>query len=219
MEQEFWHQRWDSGQIAFHQSEVNAELQRLWPQLGVPAGGRVFVPLCGKSLDMVWLAEAGHPVLGVELSPRALAEFCAEHALDAEIARHGGFERYSAPPYELLAGDVFDLEPDWLVDVRGYYDRAALIALPPDMRARYVDHLAALLPAGTRGLLITLEYVEGSKSGPPHHVAADEVRARYATAGFEVELLEAGEPLPAPPPFRKAGLERLRELCWRVVRR
>lgn len=219
MEHAFWHERWDSGQIAFHQNEVNAQLQRLWPTIGVPRGARVFVPLCGKSLDMVWLAEQGHQVVGVELSSRALRDFCAENGLAADIAADGTFEHFSAAPYELLAGDVFDLGSERLAGIRGYYDRAALIALPPDMRARYVEHLGAVLPSGTRGLVISMEYVEGDKSGPPHHVPGDEVRERYGAAGFEVELLETGEAVEAPPPFQKAGLARLRELCWRVERR
>lgn len=219
MQHEFWHERWESGQIAFHQSAVNGELQRLWPDLGVPGGGRVFVPLCGKSLDMVWLAQHGHPVLGVELSSVAIGDFAREQRLVVEREADGAFERFTAPGYELLAGDVFDLTANRLADVRGLYDRAALIALPPEMRMRYVDHLGRLLPSGTRGLLITLEYVEGTKSGPPHDVPADEVRERYGAAGFDVTLLQEGDPVAAPPPFQKAGLIRLRESCWRLERR
>ena len=218
MEADFWHERWDSGQIAFHQPHVNAQLQRWWPELGVPTDRTVLVPLCGKSLDMGWLRDVGHPVMGVELSEKAVAAFFDERGARISPTADGPFKRYAADGIELLAGDVLDLDGERLADVGGLYDRAALIALPAGMRRRYVDHLGAVLPTGTTGLVISLEYVEGDKSGPPHHVDAQEVERLYAGAGFSVTLLETGEAAPAPPPFQAAGLQQLRERFWKVAR-
>ncbi|MBP6750907.1 MAG: thiopurine S-methyltransferase, partial [Xanthomonadaceae bacterium] len=85
MDAEFWHRRWQDNQIGFHQHEATPMLQAHWATIGAPTGCRVFVPLAGKSLDMLWLAAQGHRVLGIELSPLAVAQFFAENALQPEI--------------------------------------------------------------------------------------------------------------------------------------
>src|SRR3970282_2229880 len=133
-------------------------LLKHWPSLELPAAARVFVPLAGKSHDMAWLAAQGHRVLGVELSQAAVEAFFAEHGLQPQRheSRHG--MHYAAGNIELICGDAFGLDQAALADCTAVFDRAALIALPAQMRQRYVDELHALLPAGCRGLLHTLEY-------------------------------------------------------------
>jgi len=79
MDPQFWHERWQRNETGWHQREINAHLQDFWPQLQQPAGGRVLVPLCGKSRDLLWLRAQGHAVLGVEISPIAVREFFAEN--------------------------------------------------------------------------------------------------------------------------------------------
>jgi len=207
MQPDFWHQRWQDNRIGFHQDTPTPLLQKHWPALGVPAGTKVFVPLAGKSLDMLWLAEQGHRVLGVELSQLAVERFFAEHGLqpDIETTRYG--IHYRAGNIELICGDAFGLDEAILADCAAVFDRAALIALPPELRRRYVRELHARLPAGCRGLLITLEYPQDERAGPPFSVPEDEVRALYG-GDWDVELRER-RPIPRDHAGYVDGVSRL----------
>jgi len=209
MEQEFWRARWDEGRIGFHEGEVNRYLETWWPRIVAAADSRVLVPLCGKAVDLLWLRERGHRVVGVEFAAAAVEAFEAEHG-----QRDG---------LHLLQADFLALQPSELAAAGGgppqaWYDRAAMVALPPEMRALYVDRLHALLPSDARGLLVTFAYPQEEKQGPPFSVEADEVRERYA-AGFEIELLADVDRLGAEPRHREAGLTRLHEQVWRLRRR
>lgn len=215
MEPEFWHQRWVRGEIGFHQQEINAHLQAFWDRLGLSPGEQVFVPLCGKTLDMLWLLSEGHRVLGVEISPMAVQGFFADNDIPVSPAADGPFTSYRADGLELLCGDFFDLTADRLDGVRGVYDRASLVALPPSMRERYVAHLKALFPGGLNALLVTLEYPDGEMEGPPFSVAEDEVRRLFGE-GCEVEKLTVFNVLEDNPRFRERGLTRLQEKVYRI---
>lgn len=217
MEADFWLQRWQDGQIGFHRNEVMPLLQKHWPALQLPAGSRVFVPLCGKSLDMHWLAAQGHRVLGIELSPLAVQQFFAEAGLDPlrHESRYG--EHFVAGPVEIILGDAFGLDAELLADVRGVYDRAALIALPPEMRSRYAE-LHARLPTGCQDLLITLEYPQEQKSGPPFSVDMDDVHATY-DRDWNIETLECREILDEQPNFVAEGVTRLHTAVYRLQRK
>ena len=87
MDEQFWQARWAENQIGFHQRETNPYLERYWSQLQLPAGCQVLVPLCGKTLDMLWLAAQGHRVLGVELAERAVEDFFALTSADVADCR------------------------------------------------------------------------------------------------------------------------------------
>jgi len=196
---------------------VNPHVLAFWPRLDLPPGCRVFVPLCGKSRDMIWLAAQGHRVLGVELSPIAVRDFFAEHALSAVRERVGDFERWSAGEIVLLCGDFFHLTADQLSGIGAIYDRAALIALPPEMRVRYASHLQRLLPA-LPTLLVTMEYPQAEMAGPPFSVEEAEVRSLFG-ARHEIERLLDEDTLAAEPRFRERGLTRLREKVFALRRR
>lgn len=206
MDAEFWLQRWEQGQTRFHQQQVLPLLQKHWPALGVRSDARVLVPLCGKSLDMHWLAAQGHRVLGVELSPLAVEQFFAEAGLNPQrhASRYG--EHFVAGDIEIIRGDAFALDAELLHDVAAVYDRAALVALPPPLRARYADRVYAALPQGARGLLVTFEYPQEQMDGPPFAVEEAEVRARFA--GFAPQLLERRDLLAQEARFREQGLDR-----------
>ena len=180
MTPEFWLQRWQENRIGFHQSQINVHLEAYWPGLGIAPGGVVLVPLCGKSLDMLWLAGQGYRVLGVELSPLAAEAFFEENGLTPEIESQQAFQRYRCGEIEILCGDFFDLQDKDLAQVSAVYDRASLIALPPGMRTRYATRLHSLLPGGQPILLITLDYPQDERQGPPFAVGEDEVRELYA---------------------------------------
>lgn len=217
MDPDFWHQRWQEGRIGFHQARITPLLERHWDAVGAPPGCRVFVPLAGKSLDMAWLAARGHRVLGVELSRLAVEQFFREHALTPDIrdSRYG--THFSAGDIELICGDAFDLDPEALVDCRAVFDRAALIALPPALRARYLHDLYARLPAGCRGLLVTLEYPQHEKQGPPFSVAENEVRAGLE-AGWTVDVLERRDILDREPGFAAEGVTALSTVAYALRR-
>jgi thiopurine S-methyltransferase len=188
MDPRYWLERWSSGNTPFHQPQVNADLQQYWPELRLPPSASVFVPLCGRSHDMAWLRARGHHVLGIELAAKAIEEFYATEGLRPQRESAGPLERVRAAGYELYVGDLFDLEAKQLAAVCGVYDRAALIAMPPDMRPRYARHMAAILPKRCRMLLLTMEYPQQQMPGPPFSVSADEVRALYG-AGFSITQL------------------------------
>jgi len=218
MDAKFWHERWQQGQIGFHQPDFHPALPRYWPGLDRRPGSRVFVPLCGRSLDMVWFAQRFHPVLGVELSPVAAAGFFEHESLAPLRYAHGKFDLYAASHYEILRGDFFDLTPEDVGVIHGWYDRAALIALPPAMRRHYAGHLAGLLPPGSRGLLITLEYPQEKMDGPPFSVSVDEVHDLFER-DFTVELLERQDVLAANARFAERGFGHLYEGVFRLERR
>ena len=216
MQAEFWHKRWEAKEIGFHQSQINAHLQQFWHQLGLKTGTRVFVPLCGKSRDMLWLAGQGHSLVGVELSPLAVAEFFQENNLIPRLTQTGAFERWEADGIRLLCGDFFALDGSELTDVAGVYDRASLIALPPAMRKAYARHLTAILPPSAGVLLVTLEYPQTEMRGPPFSVSEAEIRDLYETH-YHVELMFVHDALAEYPRFQKRGLTRLTEKVYRLA--
>lgn len=218
MNPDFWLERWQRNEIGFHQQETNAHLQDYWPRFGLPAGSRVFVPLCGKSRDLLWLRARGHEVLGVEISPLAVRDFFAENGITPQVARDGAFERCTAEGLTILCGDFFDLTPALLVGVAGVYDRASLIALPPELRARYAGHLAAILPRAAETLLVTMEYRQQEMNGPPFAVQEDEVRRLYEPH-YAVTTLFTKDILAENPRFRERGLSALREKVYRLTPR
>lgn len=217
MQPDFWLKRWERNQIGFHLDEVNPCLQRHWPSLGLVAGAQVLVPLCGKSLDMVWLAGQGLRVLGVELSRKAVEDFFQEQQLQPEISRHGAFTVYRNDVIELWCGDFFALSAADVADCVGLYDRAALIALPAQMRERYCAHLSRILPRHCQGLLVTLDYDQAVMAGPPFAVPDDEVRVLLAP-DWQLEVLESRDILGESWKFLQVGASRLEERVYRLQR-
>ncbi|WP_339431200.1 MULTISPECIES: thiopurine S-methyltransferase [unclassified Pseudomonas] len=215
MQPEFWHKKWASDQIGFHQPEVNPHLQRHWPDLSIPVSARVLVPLCGKSLDLLWLAGRGHKVLGVELSEKAVEDFFSEQRVSPQISERGIFKVYRAGSIELWCGDFFALKADDVADCAALYDRAAMIALPSPMREQYAAHLQQILPQGLQGLLITLDYDQSQMSGPPFAVLDDEVQ-RLLGGGWQVQVLEQQDVLGESWKFLQAGVTRLEERVYRI---
>lgn len=217
MEPAFWQQRWRDNQIGFHQATPTPLLLKYWPSLDLAAGSRVFVPLAGKSLDMAWFAAQGHRVLGVELSRRAVEQFFAEHGAQPAIedTRYGS--HYRAGPIEIIVGDAFGLDSDALEDCAAVFDRAALIALPPDLRHRYAGAVYAHLPSGCRGLMITLEYDQAERDGPPFSVPEEEVHALF-DRDWAVTRLDR-RPIPPDHPGFVGGVSRLDTAVYRLQRR
>lgn len=210
MKKDFWLERWERKETGFHQNEINPYLRQHWQDLHLARDSEVFVPLCGKSSDLLWLRQQGHPVLGVELSAIAARAFFEENGYTPHRSTSGKFDCYEADGIRILCGDFFDLCNDDLAKVGAVYDRASLVALPPDMRERYVRHLASILPPATQILLITFDYPQPEMPGPPFAVSPDEVKALYHSYA-EIRQLAQLDALAQNPRFQERGLSRLQE--------
>jgi thiopurine S-methyltransferase len=217
LQPEFWHERWRTGQIGFHQSAVDRHLRRYWPDLGLADNSRVFVPLCGKSLDLLWLRERGHSVAGVELSAVALESFCMEHGVPARRRILDQFDVYEAARIHLYRGDFFQLAPELLGTFSVIYDRASLISWTPELRSAYVAHVAALSSPGTQTLLIATEYPQAQMSGPPFSLGTEEIHRLYSGNHSIQELLRE-DILANEPRLRSRGVSQLHEVCYRLTR-
>ncbi len=215
MDPEFWLKRWQEGATGFHMTRVTPLLAKYWPSLGVASGARVLVPLCGKSLDMVWLAAQGYRVLGVELSPVAVEQFFEEQKLVAEIHESPLGTHYVAGEIEIICGDVFKVDAGTLGQCEGVYDRGALVALPPSMRRDYAQHVYGQLADGYLGLLLTLEYDQALMEGPPFSVPAAEIQELFSPLG-EVSTLARMDILDKEPKFQARGLKALDSVTWRL---
>ncbi|MBN8921535.1 MAG: thiopurine S-methyltransferase [Rhodanobacter sp. 68-29] len=218
MQAEFWLERWREGRIGFHRDQPLPLLLKYWPTLDLPPGCRVLVPLCGKTLDMPWLAAQGHHVLGVELSPLAVEQFFAEHGLTPTQHESPMGVHHVAGDIEIIQGDVFGLDDATLAGCNAVYDRAAAIALPPPLRERYAREVYARLPAGCRGLLVTLEYPPEEMEGPPFPVDARNADALFGH-DWDLELLDRRDILEGEPRFLEAGVSALHTSVYRLQRK
>jgi thiopurine S-methyltransferase len=215
MNPDFWHERWKQGQHGFHQPDVNPALVEHWSRLGVGTSERVFVPLCGKSLDMWWLRDRGHSVLGVELSPIAVRDFFREAGVEPNAGHEGRFAVLEAERIRILVGDFFELREEDLSNVRGVYDRAALVALPPNLRLAYAQALAEKLSRPVSMLLLAFESSTPEIAGPPFSVTEEEVRELYQRA-FDVEVLHRGPFVEPPPNLRARGHETAADVVYAI---
>jgi thiopurine S-methyltransferase len=214
---DFWLDRWRTAQIGFHQAVVDRHLKGYWPLLELPLNSRVFVPLCGKSLDLLWLRERGHSVTGVEISPVALESFLMEHGIPARRRVLSCFDVYEADGFTLFCGDFFKLTPALLGNVFAVYDRAALISWTPSARESYVEQLISLTSPGTQTLMIAVEYPPEQMKGPPFPLTRDTIESLYA-GHYSIEQLARHEILELEPRLKARGLTELREVCYRMTR-
>jgi thiopurine S-methyltransferase len=210
MDPDFWHERWARGEIGFHQHDFNAHMQAFTERLGLRPGGHIFVPLCGKSLDLLWFLHHGYRVTGVEINPQAVRDFLAENGLRAQVTEIPGGQLYRSTGLDLFCSDFFATDFSGMPAIEAVYDRAALIALPPDMRRAYAPRLAGLLRPGVRSLLLTLDYPQHEMRGPPFAVTLEEVEALFSSSCL-IEQLHSEDCLEREPRFRRKGLTRLTE--------
>jgi thiopurine S-methyltransferase len=206
---EDWLNRWEEGRIGWHEPGGNAPLRAHWPAL--PEGSRVLVPLCGKSVDLLWLADRGLEVTGIELSAVAIESFFAEQQLKVD-REPGVLDRYTATerPISILRGDFFEFAGEVFDAV---FDRGALVAIPRDLRPEYAMHVDTLLRPQAFRFIVTLEYEQSRVAGPPFAVWPEELLGYWPG----LERVEARDEIDhCPPKFRAAGLERVIEAVWRT---
>jgi thiopurine S-methyltransferase len=190
---DFWHERWDARELGFHQGQPNALLVEHFHAVEAAPGSRIFVPLCGKTLDIGWLLSQGCSVVGVELSETAVRELFDELGVDPTVSRQGALARYSAQRIDIYVGDFFELSRDTLGAVDAVYDRAALVALPADMRRRYTAHLERIT-SGADQLLLCFDYDQSAMDGPPFSVTGDEVGEHYSQSHEVTQLADVEFP-------------------------
>jgi thiopurine S-methyltransferase len=192
-----------------------------WPSMELSTGTQVFVPLCGKTTDMLWIAEQGHSVLGVELSAKAAEAFFIENELEYAVSERDGFEIYtsksSALAIEIWAGDFFNLTQDHLAQCGAYYDRAAMIAMNESLRAEYSAHMGALMRPGSRALLLVISYDQDKMKGPPFSVSDENVRKLLSEA-FDICELEHYSGAQRLGNLSDRGLETLDERVYLMKR-
>lgn len=187
MEHSFWHHKWEHNDIGFHRKTANALLVEHLPVLGLADGQRVFVPLCGKTLDIRWLLSQEYRVAGAELSRLAVDQLFAELECVPTITEAGPLLHYSAPDLDIFVGDILELTADLLGPVDAIYDRAALVALPPALRDLYTAHLRAITNRAPQ-LTIVFEYDQSRAEGPPFSIPDAEI-ARHYEASYSPVLL------------------------------
>lgn len=211
-----WHERWEAGRIGFHSSEIHDNLVSHEELFLGDGPHRVLVPLCGKTLDMRWLAERGHQVVGVELVPQAVEEFFEDNKLSPTIEEHEFHVAYHHGDTRILCGDIFKLRQEDLGAIDRVWDRAALVALPPELRGPYVKQLCALVRPGTKFLQNAFQYDQSKMEGPPFSVSDEEVREHYADC--TIDLLEERDALDDLPQFRELGHEHWTVRCYNISR-
>lgn len=217
MDHQFWLERWQSGEIGFHQPKVQPALQAHWKRLTLASNATVLVPLCGKSVDMTWLAQSGHRVIGAELSKKAVDAFFSEQGITPSAHTVGAFNVKSAHGVELWCGDFFALDAKTLPKLEAVYDRAALVAMPPELQPRYAQKIAQLLAAGGQVLLIGLDYNPSEMGGPPFSVPEARVRELFEDE-FEIEVLDKRDGLTKSEHLAKRGVTRLEEASYLMKR-
>lgn len=178
MDTKYWHQRWETRNIGFHLNEANPLLVQYFKELNLLKDSRVFLPLCGKTRDISWLLAQGYQVVGAELNEVAITELFEELGVKPSIEKTESFKVYRTPGLVIWLGDIFNLNKDMLGSVEAIYDRAAFVALPPEMRQRYTRHLVDLTE-GVPQLLICYKYDQNLMSGPPFSISAEEIREHY----------------------------------------
>lgn len=180
MQADFWYDKWSSNEIGFDQNQPNPLLVDHWSDLNLKPGGKVFVPLCGKSIDMVWLLQQGYQVVGIELSEEAIQRFFQALEVKPDVIQMGDFTLYQTTMLRIYVGDFFALKDTHLGMIDATYDRASLVALPAEMRGDYCQHLLAITGQAPQ-LLITFDYDQSQQAGPPFAIPASELQAHYGT--------------------------------------
>ena len=214
MQKDFWLEKWQNNQTGFHKSSVHPLLIKYLNSLSLEKGDTVFVPLCGKSIDMLWLNDLGYKVIGVELSELAVEQLFAENQINFTKIFEEKFVHYEYQNIRIYQGDFFNLNHDMLENTKAVYDRAAFIALPDDIAKRYTKKMYELFNENVKTLLITLEFEKKrGPTGPPFSTTIEKVNQFYKDY-FNIRLLEEIDIINEEPKFQEQGCDFLLERCY-----
>ena len=201
-----WINRWENNKIGWHAEQVNRHLNKYLDRFELSFGESVFVPLCGKTNDMPFLLDEGLNVIGVEMSNIAIDQFFSENELDHIVSKVDKFDLYEGDRIKLYCGDFFDLKSKHLENLTAIYDRASLIALNEELRQKYVKHLSDIIGFDARVLLLTLNYPQHQRSGPPFAVSKEEVD-QLCNGSFDIQELYCIEDIENEPMFQNLGVD------------
>ena len=206
MKKEFWLEKWQNNQTGFHKDFTHPLLVEFVGQLNVSKGDTIFVPLCGKTIDMLWLNSQGYHVIGIELSELAVEQFFAENNISFELTKDDLFNVYTHENITIYQGDFFDLTTSHLQNVKAVYDRAALIALPDGLVEKYTSAMRDIVPDDSKYLLITLELQRTTTDalGPPFSIPDKKVHQLFAQYQ-SVTLLQEEDIIEREQGFQKLG--------------
>ncbi len=218
MDKEFWFSRWEKNEIGFHMTDPHHYLAKFFDLLQVQPDDSVFVPLCGKSPDLVWLREEGLNVVGIELSRTAVEAFFSENGITGEWMTVADMPCCCGEGYKIYCDDFFKLANVDLAGACTVYDRGSLVALPPEMRSLYAAHLAALLPSGSRVLLISYTYNQAETDGPPFSVSQAELETLFSE-DFQIEILVEEDALWSHKGLVDRGVTQLAEFAVLLIRK
>jgi thiopurine S-methyltransferase len=214
-----WHDFWSrDGNPGFHEEEGNGYLKQFFPDFNLKPGDHVFLPLCGKTVDMLWLLNQGFKVTGVELSEVAIKAFFEESRLDYQVEVVDGFTCYYNDDIRLFQGNFIHLKAEHLGACELVYDRAAIVAIEPENRPLYTRHMLDIIAPGTAMLMILLEYDQDVVSGPPFSVTQAEVQDYYADT-YHIQTLFSEDMIDKEPRWRERGLNSFRETVLKLVAR
>jgi thiopurine S-methyltransferase len=212
-----WLEYWENNETNWHSDVVTQELEEYLGLLKLEPGDKVFFPLCGKSLDMLYMLNRGFSVIGVELSEIGIKQFFYENGLDFTISQVGEFDLYSAKNIEIYCGDFFSLTSKYLCDVKAVFDRKSLIALDQNLRQKYVKHLNDIISLGVRILLITLHYPQHQMSGPPFSVDKSEVESLFSMT-FNFQELKSFQDIENGSKLERSGLDYINNAAYCLLK-
>lgn len=200
MKDKFWLDKWEQQNIGFHRTEVNDKIVNNLSKLNLNVGDTVLVPLCGKTLDMFWLSEQGFKVVGIELSVIAIRDFFSEHAIECKMETSEKYTKYYSDNISLYCGDIFEISKSDIGEIHAIYDRAATIALPAEIRPKYISHMIDLSNNKLNILMVLIEYDQSEADGPPFCVTDEEIQRSFS--GFSCEKISKKDINDLPPRFQ-----------------
>jgi thiopurine S-methyltransferase len=189
MELSYWQSRWRKGNTGFHMQNGYTGLHKHWKSLPIPDSPDVLVPLAGKSVDMQWIAEQGGNVTGIEISEIAIQQFFESLGETPVVRSYADFNIYTSDQIKIWRGNFLKLPEAKMPVFDLIYDKAALVALPPQMRKEYVEKIKSLTGPQTRILLHGYSYNQQEMNGPPFSVPEKEIEELYGSQ-FSINLLE-----------------------------
>ena len=193
MDKDFWLKKWEHNEIGFHESKVNPLLVEYFHKLQLANNSRLFIPLCGKTKDIEWLLDQGYVIVGAELSTLAINELFRDLGLEPNISKNKRFTLFSSQNIDIFVGDIFELSKKDLGPINAIYDRAALVALPKNVRFKYTSHLMDISNSAPQ-FLISLEYDEMLMNGPPFSVNSDEIKEHYTNHYQSIQRIKSNIP-------------------------
>ncbi|XP_013388873.1 probable thiopurine S-methyltransferase [Lingula anatina] len=189
-----WIGAWERNSTRWHMPNVNCFLEEfLDVLLAGKKAAKILVPLCGKTIDMKWLADLGHTVIGVDGAEKAATEFFTEQNIAYKVepcdAIQGTLCCSMDNKIRIYVGDFFKFNQDFEGQFDAIWDRASLVAIDESDRLQYVNILNSVLKPGCHCLIEAMDFIPSEKSGSPHAIPLECVRELFGN-DYNVKLLK-----------------------------